>query len=404
MSDHDTEWLGELSTSDGALLEEAPGGALSEVGRQAAIEASLSLLGVYFAGGDQQLADRPAISRSMNDHNLDTLQAGLRLRVAIAAGRRLANLLDSIVKRPTFRYELQSAEQVGSLSGALDINRWATRVHGDQELSFPVLVAQRGLHTPENVLAAYAVTWLLKELRVSLGASLATADAVEYQAVRHLRDRLTRLKQLPALAACARAAMAIHTTSAAQNLVSQVKRRLRRREIFNAHPYGELANWIDACLSGRPAVAPGNIDLAVYGDRFDTNLFELWCLGMLGRALAAVLYLPEPSIHRAWRRTAAAYRLDAFSGRIELYFQRGLRAVDERHAASWMKENGTRLGGIPDIVVKAHPTIGGSRFAVIDPKLRQRERLAGEELYKILGYLQNFDIVPAVGMVLLYTT
>ena len=72
--------------------------------------------------------------------------------------------------------------------------------------------------------------------------------------------------------------------------------------------------------------------------------------------------------------------------------------------AGWQKESGRRLGGIPDIVVRAKATGAEPRYAVIDPKLRQRDRLPVEELYKILGYLQNFDVQPPVGMVLIYTT
>jgi hypothetical protein len=399
-----TEWVDEPPDADIALLESAPGGALSEAGRQAAIEASLSLLGVYFATGEQELAERAAIGNAIKDGELDALRAGLRLRVAIAAGRRLADLLDSIAKRPTFRYELRTTDQVGSLRGALDINRWITQPKGDQELSFPVLEVQRGLGTPENVLAAYAVTWLLRELRTSLASSLATKDVVEYQVVRQLRDRLIRARQIPALAACIPAAAAIRTLRAAEQLVSQVKRRLRRRDIANRRPYEDLANWVEACLSGQPPVAPGDINLAVYGHRFDSKLFELWCLWALGREFATALHLPDPSIHLAWRRTAPAYTFDAFSGRIELYFQRGLPFVDKTHAARWAEDNGRRLGGIPDIVARACPTIGDNRFAVIDPKLRQRNRLPAEELYKVLGYLQNFNVTPPVGTVLIYTT
>jgi hypothetical protein len=399
-----TEWLDEPADTDITLLESAPGGALSEAGRQAAIEASLSLLGVYFAGGEQELVERAAIGSSVEDRELDALRAGLRLRVAIAAGRRLADLLDDIAKRPTFRYELRTTEQVGSLRGALDINRWITRPRGDQELSFPVLEVQRGLGTPENVLAAYAITWLLRELRTSLGGSLATAEVVEYRAVHRLQDRLIRARELPALAACVPAAAAIHTKRAAEYLISHVKRRLRRRDIANRRPYAELTNWVEACLSGQPPVAPGNIDLTVYGDRFDSKLFELWCLWALGHEFAAVLHMPEPTIHLAWRRTAPAYIFDTFSGQVELYFQRGLPGVDQMHTARWAKDDGRRLGGIPDIVVRALPTIGNTRFVVVDPKLRQRNRMPVEEIYKVLGYLQNFDVIPPTGVVLIYTT
>lgn len=404
MTENDAEWLGDLADADVALLEKAPGGALSETGRQAATEASLSLLGVYFSRGDQELVQRPAIAVSDEDQQLDALRAGLRLRVGIAAGRRLGDLLDAIVKRPTFRYELRTAEHAGSLSGALDITRWVTRPRGEQDVSFPVLEVRRGLITPENVLAAYAVRWLLDELRTSLAASLATTDVIEYQAVRQLRERLTRAVQVPALAGCVRSAAAIRTRGAAKRLVSDVKRRLRRREIANARPYEALARWIDTCLGGKPAVSAGEVDLALYGDRFDHKLFELWCLGAISRGLAAALQVPEPTVHPGWRVSAPAYTFNAFSGRIEIYFQRAVRAVDERHAARWRKDSGRRLGGIPDIVVRARPTIGDVHLAIIDPKLRQRDRLPAEEIYKVLGYLQNFSVTPPVGAVLIYTT
>jgi hypothetical protein len=404
MTENESEWFGELPAADVALLEWAPGGALSEAGRQAAIEASLSLLGVYFSRGDQELVARSAVAVSVEEQQLDALRAGLRLRVGIAAGRRLGGLLDAIVKRPTFRYELRTAEHVGSLSGALDINRWVTQPRGEQDVSFPVLEVRRGLNTPENVLAAYAVKWLLDELQASLAASLATADVIEYQVVHHLRERLTRAIQVPALAGCVRAAAAVRTRSAAERLVRNVKRRLRRREIANAGPYDALASWVDACLGGKPAVSAGEVDLALYGDRFDHKLFELWCLGALGRGLAAALQLPEPTVHPGWRRLAPAYSFQTFSGGVDVYFQRSAGTVDERHAARWRTDGGRRLGGIPDIVARARPTFGDECLAIIDPKLRQRDRLPAEELYKILGYLQNFDVTPPVGAVLIYTT
>lgn len=399
------EWLGDAPLTDAVLIAEAPGGALSELSRQAAVEATLALLGVYFSGGKHEIVDRAAISMSGQDPELEVIQAGLRLRVALAAGRRLSSVLSSIARRPTFRYEFHSTEHVGSLSGALDVNRWITRQRGgDQDVTFPVLEVMRGARTAENVLASYAALWLIAELRLSLGASLATRDAVEYRAIRTLRERLEHHLQSPALAVCIRDAQTVRTQRALMRLLAQVKRRLQRREIAHPAPYRELVEWIDQCLRGRPAVRAGDIDLSVYGARFDNKLFELWCLSLLGRRLAVEINVPEPVIDPGWRRTEPAYRLGTFAGHIELYFQRGIASVDTRHTAKWRKDNGRPLGGIPDIVVRGTVTGGAERLAVIDPKLRQRDRLPAEELYKILGYLQNFDIKPAVGVVLIYTT
>lgn len=404
MSHPSPEWEEEITASDVTLIETAPGGTLSETARRSAVESSLSLLGVYFAQGSHELIDVSAASRSRTPDGLDALLAGLRLRVAISAGHRLIALTESIVRRPTFRYQLQSGQEVGSLSNALDINRWVTQPRGNEDLSFPVLTVERGLRTPENVLLVFALEWLLRELTDSFNKSVATIDVVEYQAVRHLKDRLSRFKRLPALAECMRSASGIRTAVAAKRLVSEVQRRLQRREITNEHPYGELASWISECLQGKPAVPPGDIDLSVYGDRFDSKLFELWCLGALSRGIATALNLPQPSVDPAWRGRMPAYRFDTFSGSIELYFQRGLRSISAEHVAHWSREDGRLLGGIPDIIAKTEPTRGDSRLAIIDPKLRQRDRLPADELYKILGYLENFEIRPAIGIVVIYTT
>lgn len=405
MTTAEVEWLGEHPRADAALVDSAPGGALSDAGRQAAVEASLSLLGLYFSGGDQELSDRAAISRSNVNLEYEALRAGLRLRVALAAAQRLLGLLDAVAGRPTFRYELRSTEHIGSLSGALDINRWVTRPRGgDQDLTFPVVEVTRGSRTPENTLAAYAALWLIRELRSSLHASLASKDAVEYGAVRSVRQRLERALGVPAFANCRADAEAIRANAATARLVGQVHRRLRRREIANPGPYRDLVAWIEACLGGAPAVDPGEVDLSVYGTRFDNKLYELWCLAAIGRALAEALNLPEPAINPAWRRTAPAYAFENFAGRVEVFFQRSVAAVDTRHVARWQKDNGRRLGGIPDIVVRARAAGAEAHFAVVDPKLRQRDRLPAEELYKILGYIQNFDIRPPVGVVLIYTT
>lgn len=404
MSHHSPEWEEELAAADAALVETAPGGALSETARRLAVESSLSLLGLYFAQGSHELIDVSVASRSRTPEGLDELLAGLRLRVAISAGHRLIALTEAIVRRPTFRYQLQSSQEIGSLSKALDINRWVTQPRGNEDLSFPVLTVERGLRTPENILLVFAIEWLLRELTDSFNKSLASRDVVEYQAVRHLKDRLSRFTRLPALAECMRASAGIRTAVAAKRLVFEVQRRLQRREITNERPYAELASWINECLQGKPAVPPGDIDLSVYGDRFDSKLFELWCLGTISRGLAATLNLPQPSVDPAWRGRVPAYRFDIFSGSIELYFQRGVGSISAEHVAHWSKEDGRLLGGIPDIVVKAKPTRGDSHLGVIDPKLRQRDRVPADELYKVLGYLQNFEVRPAIGIVVIYTT
>jgi hypothetical protein len=151
-------------------------------------------------------------------------------------------------------------------------------------------------------------------------------------------------------------------------------------------------------------VNSGDVSLALYDGRFDNKLFELWCLRMLGREIARALNLPERQVSERWRRGEPAYSFENFAGRIDVFFQRSIPVIAPSQGARWTTGDGVRLGGVPDIVVRVRPLKGAERLVVLDPKLRQRDRLPAEELYKVLGYLQNYDVAPAIGGVFIYTT
>ncbi len=217
---------------------------------------------------------------------------------------------------------------------------------------------------------------------------------------------MVRALRLPWLAACVPAAERITHQRAEQKLITSVKRRLRRREIANAAPYAELVNWVERILCGEPVVNSGDLEWDFYGDRFDTRLFELWCLRLLAVEISRQLVVAVPELDPRWRDDRPAYTWNQYAGTLELYFQRSLPRVSSNCRARWQRDDGTPLGGMPDIVVKTVRSgkEGYERLAVIDPKLRQRGAPPAEELYKILGYLDNFSLSTSpLGAILFHT-
>ena len=167
--------------------------------------------------------------------------------------------------------------------------------------------------------------------------------------------------------------------------------------------------FLDQRLAGRVAgKEPGGIEWSFYGDRFDTRLFELWCLRQLAQEISRQLAVDEPPLDPAWRSGGAAYTWDRPAGVLKLYFQQAISTVSARHQARWHRvDAGHRsLGGVPDIVAQTHRRVDDQeRLAVVDPKLRQRGGPPTEELYKILGYLDNFGLSrEPFGAVLYHTT
>lgn len=405
--DHDTS---------GETLSEtaARGGALSKAGRREAIGAALRLLGQYFASGAQPLSAQRALShrerRGDADPELSALLAGLRLRVALAAAERLRAILRRIVDRATFRYQLQPVESIGQLTGQLDINRYLARLGERGDVStYPIFETHRTERTPENLLAAYSARWLLREMRTALAGSNAPTTGPEYRQYTIVRRDLERMLRLPGLVTCVPKASQVNRRRAEQHLVETVKRRLRRREIPNATPYAELVSWLDRALSGEPVAEPGELNWSFYGDRFDTKLFELWCLHRLAGEVSRQLAAPVPPLDLKWRAGNAAYTWHRLAGTLSLHFQRSLTSISSAHPPRWRRidGDGKALGGVPDIVVQAvrREEPQKQRFAVIDPKLRQRSGPPVDELYKILGYLANFDLAEdPLGAILFHTT
>lgn len=393
-------WL-DADTEDETPEENAVrGGYLSMAGRKAAIGAAVPLVGRYFQrrGSRTRLRNVAALAMDEQIRTLDErLLAGLRLRAALATSDRLVPKLEEVVRRPTFRYALTQADSMGELRGTLDLGRYVSRPpSGGDPPTYPVLDVRRSSETPENVMCAYAALWMMGEIEQALNESDATAKAPETGAVEDFEERFGALLVTPALSEGRGAAGAVLMRGTEEQLLDRVEERLRRGEVGNPQPYEDLLTEMRDLRHRGPTGGAGGGLWSFYDDSFDARLFELWCLHRLAEAVSDALAVDMPAVDADWSGGGLTFRWTRPVGMLELQYQRSLTTVADVAGPLWTRVNdGQVLQGIPDIIAKATTHTGVERVALLDSKLRQRSGPPTEELYKMLGYFNNFCLDEA---------
>lgn len=386
--------------------ELAASGSLSPSARAAASRHALPLISQYFMLSNADMHPVRLFSTADAPQHHIASMAGLRLRLALARATELLAILDDINKRPSFRYELAKETSVGMLAGQLDFSEYAFKGGQVEEAAtFPVLTIRRGAVTPENILATHAANWALSELRSAKALAAIPATSPEAHQVMRLSVRLQRFLKLPMAQACFVASSRLQNTGQLKQLQSSVRTRVRRREVLAPDGYKHLVAWTENSILGVSNVS-GKESWLHYGPEFDTRLFELWCVHLLAQSIAETAYLASPDVLTNWRKDGMVFRWQRPGGLIEIFYQRSIQAVTKGSIKPrWIRRRGGQrnLGGVPDIIVRTLDRTGRQRLAVVDPKLRQRSSVPTEELYKVLGYIENYEqSASALGAILFH--
>ncbi len=382
-------------------------GLLTPAARDAAIASTLPLLGTYFSSGAQmQLSIREGVAMGSPESADDDLVLALRLRVGLAAATRLRECVRHVLSRPNFRYRLVPLDVVGVVTGQIDAEKYMRRIATREvPFSYPTLTIERGALTPENVLTTYALTWIERELRFVTSHLALPAKGAERRQVNEVLSDVRRIQAVPMFAICAPAVKEVFRRRSERSLVASVERRLSGGHVADPRAYREVTVWLRRCLEGMPVAEPGEIEWDFYDDRFDTKLFEIWCLSKLAEAVSSAVGLEMPPPNLLSIAGKPAYRWATAVGVLELFFQRSLSTVDPDRAPQWRHhEGGGALRGVPDLVVRGRTLGDVQTLAIVDPKLRQRPSAPTEELYKMLGYFLNFGLGNAgIGAVVFYS-
>ena len=403
-------WLDADGQTESFDQTAALGGALSKEGRRAAIRAALPVVGRYFQtkGSPGLLRNARALGpTAASAHSVDErLMAGLRLRAALATSGSLLNALDGVTRRPTFRYSLTPAESVGELTGTLDIARFVTRppMAGGGPPSYPIIDVRRSAHTPENILGGYAALWMIQELLESLDGSDATPASPEATLVRERVERFNAVLARPALSESRSAAREALVRGSDEHLIERVEARLRRREVGNPEPYQRLLDLVLELRNHGPTGGTGDGEWSFYDEAFDTRLFELWCLHELAQAISRALAVNPPHLPPRWEGGGLTFRWERPAGVLELHYQRSPGNVGTGRTSRWLRTDTQKvIRGVPDFIVRS---VGSEareeRLAIVDAKLKQRVGPPTEELYKVLGYFDNFGLDDSPRGAILY--
>ena len=364
-------------------------------GRAAAIAASLPLISSYFVSGRDKHRLEVSPIRLGSEPGADprvAAIAALRLRAALVAAARLADIVEGVLNRPAFRYVITRKESAGVLAGQLDTARWISRRHAiTSPPSYPILRVERSHVTAENRLAFGAVSILSEELEQALQDVSPPRGSLEAQDAENVLERLGRIARMPPFSPLQHLRNRRNgDPQALLELAGEVERRIDSGRVANPDSYKKLAGWVRVPREAG-MVSGGDIDWSFYGTTFDTVLFEFWCMQTLADSLSLVLGDPSQVADLRKGSTTKSFVWYTDSAVVRLHFQRSLRASTAHGNIVWKDPDGVGLGGQPDLTfsISRRSTSEVVRYLYMDPKLRQREGIPTEEIYKLLGYFLN---------------
>ncbi len=213
------------------------------------------------------------------------------------------------------------------------------------------------------------------------------------------------IRRRPGLTGATEQAQRVWRRGGLNALLNRVDARLSGGRVSPVQPYQELTNWLRATLDQQPLADPGEVEWAFYDGRFDTKLFEIWCLQQIAGSLTALLGPPisDPPV-MAQRSGRPLFSWNTGAGALHLLFQPSLAALGASDVVWRFQPEERPLAGYPDLAVTATRVDGTAGLALLDPKLRQRRGAPTEEIYKLLGYFAHLNLgARALGAIIYYS-
>ncbi|WP_143033972.1 hypothetical protein [Paramicrobacterium humi] len=287
----------------------------------------------------------------------------------------------------------------------LDLTRVSGGVGLVGEPEYPIVVVKREHAVPENIAVCAALLIVHRELDLAREfIPKARRGGPEYVAAVRLNEVVQRMLRQPWLAGIRDEALNAIRRGSIESVADAANGRVVAGHTTSPTAYKRVVDWLIASLEGAPTEVGGEIDWSYYGSDFDETLFELWCLEQIRERMSAryggernewIYGDPQPVFGSD----------DTPNGtRLSLYVQSGLRKTLNieprwRSVESSRKNAKSRLGGVPDYLV-----VGSEgQHVILDAKLRDRSRRPTEEIYKLLGYFNNFAHQdPTFGVILYY--
>lgn len=381
-------------------------GYLTESGRRSALQAALPLAGSYFKRSGEIGSALDGLDFESSDASpAEDFVRALRLRIAIQAAGFLIAAAEAIDRRPTFRYVRQYLTSRGEVRGALDLARLGRNGPRTGSPIFPVTVVERAHSLPENISLCAALLLVHREL--DLAQDLVTTrlkGGPEFVAAARLSERVERVLARPWLVEVRADSVEALRRGTIIGIAEAADRRVLAGHTPSPGHYKRVIDWIRKFLEGVPTQTAGEIDWSFYGSDFDETLFEIWCLMQLRERMTDEFGGERGSWSYGRKQPVVSTNSSDGATQLELYTQRSPtrivgRTPSWRSARSSLGSARKPLQGVPDYTVAGR----GGGFVFVDAKLRDRAKRPTEEIYKMLGYFNNFaGDEPMLGAIIYY--
>lgn len=343
---------------------------------------SLDLLTTYLWAQTVELAPRAVGLQGAPDET-DIFLAELSARHALASARTLRSVVDQIEDRASLTSSLRRAESKGVIRGRLDVPRYLARRSAIASLPrpYPIIVSQKTPDTPENALVVAVLKTLTRQLRLSPFKTVSAEARAVLDSLRWLQRTKVRWPWSN-----------VRRFEAIDRLRMEALHRVRKRQTGNDRAYESLLEWIDEWRVDPARIGGDAKSSAIDGlllfpasESFWERVFEVWVLqetaSSLGRLGFKAVEGPRPL---PYRKRGPIYDFENSAGEsVKIWFQR----QEPVGKARWSYAVDNPLTGVPDVVIARE---GSSPF-MIDAKYRFGGLGSrAEEIYKMLGYSENF--------------
>jgi hypothetical protein len=355
--------------------------------RAAILRDALPLLVSYVSGRDVELAPRP-VDIDVGAADLLPFARELRARYVLSCMSQLRTVLRAVELRPAVTTRLERAESRGVVRGRLDVPAYLSRRARNRSLprNYPLIVTAADSATPENRLLRSMLAAVDQELRTPAFPRASAEARITERERRWLRATLSRdpWRDVP-------------TSADLRRLERATQERIRRRQTGNDGAYRALLAWLQVWRFEPGARSLEDVVSAMMlflgHESFWERVFEVWCLAVVYDALAALGFttVTDFPLHRS--RAGALRTVTAGSRTLEVWFQRSKPMGTGR----WIDASAQLLRGIPDIAV----TEPGRPPLLVDAKLRGLTFATvnrSDEIYKMLGYAEQFPDVGSAGL------
>lgn len=341
----------------------------------------IDILASYFFDKSVVL-DNVQMHSAFDEDEEHLFRAELNLRHDIAYGRLLVSFFDEINTKLSSKPEKYKTFSELPLRGELDINKYLQRRYGSIERNryYPVIRGTSVPNTPENILVKSTLILLMQHF-----TKYPLKQTAEFVAVQQLLNWLhTRLSSWPW--------DSVIVSNNLERTYLESRKRVTKRQTGNDIGYGKFLSWFEEwrIAFNKPGELPkeqlrNHLLAFPTGDSFNEKVFEIWCLKFLSQVLISIGFSlvtgPKPLFKKD---NEPIYILERNGKIINIWFQK----QSPMGKPQWFyTENKKGLRGIPDIILTQ---VGADGPLIVDAKLRSYSRSKSEEVYKMLGYYENF--------------